>query len=278
MPWCFSGTNCNDATDAAGCTSQGGTVVASCPSAGLVGCCTVTGQVQCFYAASGSSAETDQAICSEHSGAWVGTGLAVCPGPTASLFSSEEGLVPALCVAQAWNPQAFLVGIEFGLAAPLQPDGTDASWSYSFSAPNAACPIPGGSGNEKIQIQVDSSAALSGAQISSPGNTCGSYTALTGEADSTTVVPAAAALLMPMVTSSMAAGSQVYWYASDPVEGTTQVGYVGGSAKVWAVMASWTVSSPTGDLDQASETFDANGANPMLAARGPCNPTTFTCP
>ena len=100
---------------------------------------------------------------------------------------------------------------------------------------------------------------------------CVPATALTGEANSTLVVPAATKIILPM-----AAGATVTWFASDPVQSTTQVGYVGGSAHVWSVMGQWTVAG--GDFVEVSETFDATGTIPTQAMIGPCNPKTFTCP
>jgi len=279
--FCLTSSSCENEFDANFCTTElHGSVVSSCPTTNSIGCCTVApgpmypmGLESCTYTAAATSAGSVETSCTNRGGTWVGTGLDVCPLPTGT-FSSSTGLVAALCVAKAWHSDAFLYGIEFGLEADLQPDGSDASWSYSFVSPTTPCNIPGGSGNEKIQIEVDSDAntGMVVPGIRSPGSTCGTYTALTGEADSETVVPAAVALILPQVPS----GTTVTWFASDPVEAASQVGYVGGSAQVWAVKGYWTVAG--GDFMEVGATFDANGANPVTASLGPCNPTTYMCP
>jgi hypothetical protein len=183
------------------------------------------------------------------------------------------GLAAAKCVALAWHPDAFLVGIEFGLAGALQIDGTDTSWSYSFSSPSAPCNIQGGTGNEKLQIQVDTAPPSPGIPgISSPGSTCETSVALTNEVDSMVVVPAAVKLIMP----SVPAGANVTWTASDPVEAASSANYTMGSPQVWSVMGLWKVAG--GDVVETSVLFDAKGTNPMIATFGPCNPTTLMCP
>jgi hypothetical protein len=52
------------------CTQQGGTLVPSCPSANLVGCCTVTSTAvaaeECFY----DAANSGQQMCTTRGGTW----------------------------------------------------------------------------------------------------------------------------------------------------------------------------------------------------------------
>ncbi len=276
MPYCYVPVDgvCGNEASAASCATEGGMVVATCPTAGLVGCCAYgAGTEVCDYGGSGNSEGVDQAACTSEGGTWTGSGTAVC-NPPAGQFSSADGLTAASCVAQVWRADAVLVRVEFGQYATLAADGDDASWAYVFGSPSTPCPIAGDSGDALLTIAVTSSAATGSGVVvgvSGVGRSCGTVTALTGEADSTAVVSAAAALIMPMVPS----GSTVTWSASDPPESTTQVGTPTSTLQVWSVEAYWTVAG--GDFYEVSETFDASGANPTTAMIGPCDPTTDVC-
>lgn len=51
------------------CVDDGGTVVEHCPSAGVIGCCLISGVGQCFYDA--AVAAQAQPVCTSNGGTWA---------------------------------------------------------------------------------------------------------------------------------------------------------------------------------------------------------------
>ncbi len=65
-PYCYV-PPASEASMLAMCTSQGGVLLAGCPTAGLVGCCTVSKTEECFYWGTASERQTQ---CVMASGSW----------------------------------------------------------------------------------------------------------------------------------------------------------------------------------------------------------------